>query len=329
MSWSGRSVLVTGAGGFIGSHLAERLVREGAKVRALVHYNGRSDWGHVDRMDRSVVDKLEIVPGDVTDPFAMDRLVDGCDVVFHLAALIGIPYSYVAPSAYVDVNVRGSVNLLEAARRHGVARFIQTSTSEVYGTAQRVPIDEDHPLQGQSPYSASKIAADKMAESYHLAFGVPVTTVRPFNTYGPRQSARAVIPTIITQALQGGPVRLGSLTPVRDMNYVADTVDGFLRCAQAPKTIGRVVNLASGTGVTVGEIAERILRLLGTNGPIVTDESRIRPEASEVKRLLGSARRAEELAGWRSQVPLEDGLKRTIDHIASAVDGYKPGTYAV
>lgn len=329
MSLKGRNVLVTGAGGFIGSHLTEALVAEGARVRALVHYNSRNDWGELDRLPGDARSALEIVAGDVRDPFLVDRVVAGTDVVFHLAALIPIPYSYVAPAEYVDTNVRGTLNVLEAVRRHGVARMLHTSTSETYGTAVYTPIDEKHPLQGQSPYSASKIGADKLAESYFLSFETPVVTVRPFNTYGPRQSARAFLPTVITQALTGDVVRVGSLDPVRDMNFVSDTVAGFVAAATASGIDGMTINLGSGRGVTMGDLLEMALKVTGRKARVEQEAARVRPEKSEVMQLVCDASLAGDRLGWRSRVTLEQGVRRTAEWIEAHLDRYKPGLYNV
>lgn len=329
MNWEGKRVLVTGAGGFIGSHLAEALVAAGASVRAFVRYNGRSEWGHLDKLPDEVRGALDVVAGDVVDPFIVDRAVADREVVFHLAALIAIPYSYVAPQSYVDVNVKGTLNVLEACRRHETPRLLHTSTSETYGTAIYTPIDEDHPLQGQSPYSASKIGADKLAESYFRSFALPVVTVRPFNTYGPRQSARAVIPTIITQALAGQDVKLGSLSPVRDLTFVTDTAAGFMALAGADGAVGSVVNLANGAGITVGDLAAKILAQVNPSARVLADDQRVRPEKSEVFTLIGKATRAQTLAGWTPQVSLDEGLRRTIAYLSEHLGSYKPGTYAV
>lgn len=327
MSWRGLPVLVTGAGGFIGSHLAERLVEEGARVRALVHYNALGRWGWLD--ESPLAGEMEVLAGDLTDPWSVGRAVQGCQVVFHLGALIAIPYSYDAPQSYVRVNVEGALNVLQACRQAGVARLVHTSTSEVYGTAQRVPIAEDHPLQGQSPYSASKIGADKLVESFHLSFGLPVVTVRPFNTFGPRQSARAVIPTIITQLLAGQPVRLGNLHPTRDLNYVANTVDGFLAAAQADQALGRTINLGSGREISIGDLAQLIARLMGKDLGLTQDPARLRPAGSEVERLLADASLAAELLDWRPRLDLEEGLSRTIAWLGQHLDRYRPGVYVV
>jgi NAD dependent epimerase/dehydratase len=327
--FSDKGILVTGAGGFIGSHLVERLVRDGGKVRALVHYNSRNDWGLLELLPKDVLSEVEVISGDVQDPFSMRNAVRGRSVVYHLASLIAIPYSYVAPQTYVATNVMGAVNVMQAALDEGVERVVHTSTSECYGTAQYVPIDEKHPLQGQSPYSASKIGADMIAESYWRSFGLPVATTRPFNTYGPRQSARAVIPTIISQALAGSDVKLGSLAPTRDLNYVADTVEGFIKVGVHPEAVGQVTNIGSGREISIGELARLILQILGSDSRIVSDEQRIRPEKSEVERLLCDAGKARRLLDWQPRVTLEEGLRRTIDWVKSHQDRYKPQLYNV
>jgi dTDP-glucose 4,6-dehydratase len=327
MNWNGKQVLVTGAGGFIGSHLAEELTRAGAGVRAMVHYNsaGRRGW-----LDQSPLrTSMECVAGDITDAGSVYSAMQGCDTVFHLGALIAIPYSYVAPASYVQTNVVGTLNVLEAARRLGTRRVVHTSTSEVYGTALQVPISETHPLQGQSPYSATKIGADKLAESYFRSFETPVVTVRPFNTYGPRQSARAVLPTIITQCLAGSSVRLGSVSPTRDLNYVADTVRGFMACALCDQAVGRTINVGSGREISVGDLAQKVAELIGCQLQIQCDEQRIRPNNSEVERLLADNRLARELVGWVPQVTLEEGLRRTIDWFRENSAGYQANVYNV
>jgi len=329
LSLANEPVLVTGAGGFIGSHLTEALVGAGARVRALVSYNSRNDWGQLERVSTAVRDALEVRAGNIRDPYFVQDLVAGCRVVFHLAALIPIPYSYAAPAEFVDTNVRGTLNVLEAARRHGVRRILHTSTSETYGSARYTPIDENHPLQGQSPYSASKIGADKMAEAYRCSFDTPVVTVRPFNTYGPRQSARAFLPTVITQALTADVVRVGSLDPVRDMNYVEDTVDGFLRAATAPEVDGLTLNLGSGRGVTMQALLDLAIKASGRSPRIETDPARVRPEGSEVKELVCDASLAGEKLGWRSRVSLEEGVERTTAWIRDHLDDYKPGIYNI
>lgn len=327
MDWKKKRVLVTGAGGFIGSRLAARLVELGARVRALVRYNSRNDWGLIEVLPPEVRSALEIRPGDITDPFWTLRQVEGCEVIFHLAALIAIPYSYTAAQQFLAVNCTGTLNLLEAARLAGVERFVHTSTSETYGAAQYTPMDEKHPLRGQSPYAASKIGADKLVESYHLSFGVPAAILRPFNTYGPGQSARAIVPTIISQGLDGEVIRLGLLTPRRDLTYVDDTVAGFLRIAAEPAAIGEVVNVGSGEAVAIGELAERLMALLGGGRRVVFDEARTRPPASEVVELLCDNRKARRLLGWQPRVSLEEGLLETIRFIRDHRERYKPEIY--
>lgn len=327
MNWLGKRVLVTGAGGFIGSHLAERLVELGASVRAFTHYNALGTWGWLDHS--TARDAMEVVPGDVADADSVLAAMKDVEIVFHLAALIAIPYSYYAPRSYVRTNVEGTLNVLQAARACGTARVVHTSTSEAYGTARYAPIDEAHPLQGQSPYSASKIGADKMAESFHLSFGLPVVTLRPFNTFGPRQSARAVIPTIITQCLTGKVVRLGNLSPRRDMNFVANTVDGFLQAAASDTAVGRTVNVGSGREITIGDLAHLIADMIGTDIEIQGDEARVRPDGSEVERLLASNALALELLDWRPAVSLEDGLRQTIEWVREHLERYRPGVYVL
>ncbi len=322
-------VLVTGAGGFIGSHLVELLVKEGYDVRAFVHYNANSNYYNLEKIPSDVLNSVEIVAGDIADPFSVSNAVKGCSSVFHLAALIGIPYSYVAPGSYVSTNVNGTLNVLEACRQFGVERMLHTSTSETYGSAQYVPIDEKHPLVGQSPYSASKIAADKMAESYWLSFETPVTIVRPFNTFGPRQSMRAIIPTIIVQALTKGELTLGSLDPVRDLTFATDTARGFLAASKSEQVIGELVNLGVGKGVTIGKLVEMIGELLGKELPVQTDQQRIRPAGSEVMQLISDNSKAQELMGWQPEVSLRDGLQQTIDYIQQNLHLFKSDNYAV
>jgi dTDP-glucose 4,6-dehydratase len=330
MNWKNMKVVVTGAGGFIGSHLTEELARKGAKVRALVHYNSRGHWGFLEELSPELKKRVDIVPGDVTDPSCMHDLIAGSEAVFHLAALIAIPYSYAAPASYVATNVTGTLNVLEACRRHRVRKLVLTSTSETYGTARFVPITEDHPLQGQSPYAATKIGADQLALSFEKSFGLPVAVCRPFNTYGPRQSARAVIPSIACQLLQEKPLlKLGSLTPVRDFNFVSDTVDGFLAVAAAPKAVGEVINIVAGRGVTIGETVRLMSRLTGRRPEIREDRARVRPERSEVMRLIGSNAKARKLTGWRPRVTLEQGLARTIEYVRAHLSDYKAGLYNV
>ena len=297
ISWKGKKVLVSGAGGFIGSHLAEKLVELGAETRALVHYRSNNSWGWLGTSPRR--DEMEILAGDVRDGESVLRAIRGVDVVFHLAALIGIPYSYDAPTSYIRTNVEGTLNVLQAARASGVERVVHTSTSEVYGTARYVPINESHPLQAQSPYAASKIGADKLAEAFFLSFGFPVVTLRPFNTFGPRQSARAVIPTIISQCLTLNTVRLGNLHPTRDFNFVANTVDGFLRAATSSEAIGHTINLGSGREVSVENLVQIVARQVGRTVVIKNERERVRPAASEVERLLADSTMARKILGWQ------------------------------
>lgn len=330
MDWKGRRVLVTGAGGFIGSHLTEELARRGARVRALVRYNSRGHWGFLEELDASLLRRVEVCRGDITDAHFVLELARSQEIVFHLAAMIGIPYSYRAPGDFVSVNVTGTLNILEACRRSGARRLVQTSTSEVYGTARYTPIDEKHPLQGQSPYSATKIGADHLAESYHRSFDLPVVIVRPFNTFGPRQSARAVIPTIISQLLEDPPrLSLGAVGPVRDFNYVDDTVAGFLAAAAAPKAVGETVNLGTGRGVSVLAAAKTLMRLTGRRAKIKTERHRLRPKNSEVRRLLCDSRKAARLLGWKPRVTLEEGLVRTVDYIRSHRAHYRSSLYNI
>lgn len=324
----GLRVLVTGAGGFIGSHLVEVLVREGYHVRALVRYNSQNSWHNLDHLPKDVLSCVEVVVGDVTDAFAMDKAVQGCEIVFHLAALIGIPYSYIAPAAYVATNVVGTLHVLEACRRHG-ARLVHTSTSETYGTAQYVPIDEKHPLVGQSPYSATKIAADKLVEAYHLSFDLPACVVRPFNTYGPRQSARAVIPTIITQALVLGELKLGNLEPVRDLTFVTDTARGFVAAARCDRVLGQVVNLGVGVGFSIREVVARVGTILGMDLVPQQDPTRVRPERSEVQRLVSDNSKMKQNTGWSPQVELDSGLRQTIEYVRANLDAYRADSYVV
>lgn len=324
-----RRVIVTGAGGFIGSHLVETLVAQGAIVRAFVHYNARNDWGNLEHLPAEVLGEVEVIGGDVQDPFSVARAIAGTEIVFHLAALIGIPYSYQAPKTYVDTNVMGTLNVLEAALKSGSDRVVHTSTSETYGTAQYTPIDERHPLQGQSPYSASKIGADKIAESYYRSMGLGVTTLRPFNTYGPRQSLRAVIPTIIAQALHGDTVKLGSLEPVRDFTFVTDTARAFTAVATADGVVGQTLNAGSGQGITIGDLARLILRLTDSQAELVHDEQRVRPEDSEVFELLCDSGRLREITGWRPTVTLDAGLEATIAWMQSRQPAARIHDYTV
>ncbi len=311
-------VLVTGADGFIGSHLTERLVRDGYDVRALVQYNSFNSWGWLDSSPKQITQNMNVVAGDVRDPVSVFKAMQGCDWVLHLAALIAIPYSYQAPHSYVDTNITGTLNVLQAGRDLGVSRIVHTSTSEVYGTARFVPITEEHPLHGQSPYSASKIGADQMAVSFHRSFETPVSIIRPFNTYGPRQSARAVLPTIITQMLSGSRrIKLGAVSPTRDFNYVQDVVRGFIAMAKSDKAIGEVVNVGSNYEISVGDAARVIAEVIGEPLEIVTDEARIRPAASEVDRLWASNAKAKELLDWQPDYGGLDGFRRGITETVS------------
>lgn len=321
-------MLVTGAGGFIGSHLVERLLRTGAKVRAFVRYNSRNDLGYLSAIE-GTSDQLEIVAGDIGDMDAVRGAVAGADAVFHLASLVGIPYSYQHPGEVFAVNTFGTLNVLTACRENDVGRLVQTSTSEVYGTAKTVPISEQHAKQAQSPYSASKIAADAIATSYHLSYDLPVAICRPFNTYGPRQSDRAIIPTLIAQAMSRDEVLVGDLTPTRDFTYVSDTVDGFIRVAESDACIGQEVNLGTGSEITIGHLVERIVTLVGREVEVKQAEERMRPATSEVRRLLSDNRRAWELAGWAPAVDLDTGLQATIDWMSSSRDLYQPDRYRI
>lgn len=313
MELKGKKVLVTGADGFIGSHLVEALLSEGAKVKAFVYYNSANSWGWLDTFPKSKLQEIEIFSGDIRDPNGVRTAMKGADAVFHLAALIGIPFSYNSPDSYIDTNVKGTLNVLQAARDMGTGRVVVTSTSEVYGTAKYAPIDEKHPLQGQSPYSASKIGADKIAEAFHLSFKLPVVTVRPFNTYGPRQSARAIIPTIITQLIKGaGEIKLGALHPTRDLNYVSDTCAGFIALAKCDAAVGKTVNIGSGREITIKALAELIISTMGKKAVIVADGQRMRPENSEVERLLCDNTQIKALTGWEPAISLEKGLSEAI-----------------
>lgn len=329
MNWKNKRVLVTGAGGFIGSHLTERMVKSGARVRCFIRYNSRGDWGQIEYLPDKIKNHLEIIMGDLKDSDALHKIVKKCDVIFHLGALIAIPYSYIHPLDFVQTNILGTVNLLNACLESGVEKFIHTSTSEVYGTAQYAPIDESHPLQGQSPYSASKISADKMAESYFRAFNLPIATIRPFNVYGPRQSARAIIPTIITQAITSGVIRLGSLHPIRDFTYVADTAEGFIKIAESNKSTGEVINIGSGKEISVGELCRKISELIGQKIKIVSDTKRIRPLKSEVERLIADNHKAKELIDWEPAVSLDKGLVETIRWIRKNIKQYKCDLYNI
>lgn len=327
IDWTTKRVLVTGAAGFIGSHLTERLVQLGAKTRAMVHYNALGKRGWLGQSSHQ--DDIEFIAGDIADFDSVKTAMAECDIVFHLAALIAIPYSYVAPRSYVRTNVEGTLNVVQAARELGTERVLHTSTSEVYGTAQYVPIDEKHPLQGQSPYSASKIGADKIAESFHLSFDVPVVTIRPFNTFGPRQSARAVIPTIITQCLAGKNISLGNLAPTRDLNFVANTVDGYLAGAASKDAIGRAVNLGTGQEISIGDLANLIIELTNSKSTVETDPQRLRPQKSEVDRLLACNALAKELMQWTPRFTLREGLEQTIAWLEKNMELYRPDEYTI
>lgn len=326
-AWKGARVLVTGAGGFIGSHLTERLVSLGAVTRAFVHYNSLGAWGWLSHSP--VKGDIEVVAGDIADRDCVRHAVNGVDIVFHLAALIGIPYSYHAPVSYVRTNIEGTLNVLQSALEANVSRLVHTSTSEVYGTARYVPIDEGHPLQGQSPYSASKIGADKLAEAFYLSFDLPVTTVRPFNTYGPRQSMRAIIPTIIIQALTCPSISLGNLEPLRDLTFVEDTVEGFLRAAASAGAVGQVINIGSGREISIKDLAGTILQLMGADRSLLHDEQRARPSGSEVERLCADITRASEVLGWQPKTTLREGLTRTIEWMRENHERYRAEDYVI
>ncbi len=329
MSLAGKRVLVTGAGGFIGSHLTAALVRVGAQARALVHYNSQGSRGHLERLPADVLEEIDVLAGDVRDSQRVRQAVEGCDVVLHLAALIGIPYSSLAPESYVQVNVLGTLNVLTACREAGIDMLVQTSTSEVYGTPLQVPIDETHRLHAQSPYAATKVAADQLALSFHANFGLPVVVARPFNTFGPRQSARAVIPTIVTQALAGQPVRLGNTETIRDFVYVDDTVAGFLAAAVSRPAIGQVVQLSTGVGVSIAGVVHRVESLLGQRLTVEHAAERRRPDSGEVQRLIGCAVKARQLLGWQAEVDFDEGLRRTIEWLAANRDLYQTSQYCV
>ena len=326
----GERLLVTGADGFIGSHLIELLVEKGYQVRAFTFYNSFNTWGWLDTLPSNIMDNVEVFTGDIRDPNGVREAVKGCGAVFHLAALIAIPFSYHSPDSYVDTNIKGTLNVLQAARDLETGRVLVTSTSEVYGTAQYVPIDEKHPFQGQSPYSATKIGADRLAEAFYRSFALPVTIVRPFNTYGPRQSARAVIPTIITQLLAGKTeIKLGSLTPTRDFNYVKDTANGFYKIYQSDKTIGEEINIATQQEVSIGDLAKELIRQIKPDAQIICDAQRLRPENSEVNRLLGCNRKIMQMTDWRPQYTLAQGLAETISFLQANLQKYKVDIYSI
>jgi NAD dependent epimerase/dehydratase len=325
-----KKILVTGADGFIGSHLTEQLMEEGYEVKAFTFYNSFSRWGWLDTFPKDKLKEIEVFAGDIRDPNGVRQAMKGVDAVFHLAALIAIPFSYHSPDSYVDTNIKGTLNVLQAARELNTERVLVTSTSEVYGTAQYVPIDEQHPFQGQSPYSATKIGADRLAESFYRSFELPVTIVRPFNTYGPRQSARAVIPTIISQLLAGKEeIQLGSLTPTRDFNFVKDTAAGFLSIYQSDNTIGEEINIATQTEISIENLAQEMIRQINPKARIVSDEQRIRPKDSEVNRLLGSNEKIRNLTGWAPKYTFSQGIEETIEFIRNNMDAYKTDIYNV
>lgn len=331
MNWNGKKVLVTGAEGFIGSHLTERLVELGADVTALVQYNSFNNWGWIDTFDKNIKNSINVITGDVREYDNVKRMVKDQQVIMHLAALIAIPYSYLSPMAYVRTNIEGTTNILEACREEdNIEKIVHTSTSETYGTALYVPIDEKHPMQGQSPYSASKIGADKMAESFYRSFNLPVVTLRPFNTYGPRQSARAVIPTIVSQLLTGKKeIKLGSLTPTRDFNYVKDTAEAFIKVAESYKTIGEVINAGSNYEISIGDTVKKIINIIGADANIISDEERMRPEKSEVNRLWADNTKIKELTDWSPKYTLDEGLKETIEWIKNNMQYFKTDIYNV
>lgn len=329
MDWRDKEVLVTGAGGFIGSHLTERLVRLGSNVRAFVRYNSRNDQGMLQVLPKHIQEKIEVIVGDLRNPEAVREAVRGVQVVFNLAASVSIPYSYENPREVIETNLMGTLNVLNAVKEYGIEKMVQTSSSEVYGTARYSPIDEDHPLQAQSPYSASKVAADKLTESFHLSFDLPLATIRPFNTYGPRQSARAIIPTVITQALSRNQIFLGAAYPTRDFVYMDDTVNGFIKMAESPDTIGQVVNIGTGFEISIGDLADKIISLIGKEVEVVFDAERLRPQSSEVGRLIADNSKARELIGWEPKVSLDEGLKKTIEWISGSLGRYKVGIYTV
>lgn len=325
-----KKVLVTGADGFIGSHLTESLLEKGYEVKAFAYYNSFNTWGWLDSLPKEKLDQIEVFTGDIRDPNGVREAMKGVDEVFHLAALIAIPFSYHSPDSYVDTNIKGTLNVLQAAREMNTERILVTSTSEVYGTAQYVPIDEKHPFQGQSPYSATKIGADRLAESFYRSFDLPVSIVRPFNTFGPRQSARAVIPTIITQLLAGKEeIRLGSLTPTRDFNYVKDTAAGFIAIAESEKTIGQEINIATQREISIGELAKEIISQINPRAGIICDDQRLRPEKSEVNRLLGANAKIKELTDWKQRYTFEEGIAETIEWIRHNMGAYKTDIYNV
>ena len=329
MDWTNKKVLITGAEGFIGSHLTERLLSLGAKVKAFVMYNSFNKWGWIDTYKSREKNELNVICGDIREADLLKVILKDVDIVFHLAALIAIPYSYASPSSYVKTNIEGTLNLLQIALDSGVEKFIHTSTSEVYGTAKYVPIDEKHPLQGQSPYSASKIGADMIAESFHRSFDLPVTTVRPFNTYGPRQSARAIIPTLIVQMLKSDMIQLGSLHPIRDFTYVADTVESFIKSAEADEINGETINIGSANGISIGELAEKLRKMMKKEVTIESEQKRIRPSKSEVNKLICNNQKAKEMIGWQPKISLDEGLEKTVNWFRANLKEYKGELYNI
>jgi NAD dependent epimerase/dehydratase len=327
MNWNKKTVLVTGAGGFIGSNLTERLVELGANTKAFVRYNSRNDWGLLELLPKETLNQTEVIMGDLKDADAVLHAAEDVDIIFHLGALIAIPYSYLHPRETIGTNILGTLNVLTSAKENGTEKVVHTSTSEVYGTARYVPIDENHPLQGQSPYSASKIGADKIAESFYRSFELPVAIIRPFNTYGPRQSARAVIPTIITQALTKEKIFLGSVHPTRDYTYVKDVVEGFIKVAESPKSVGEVINIGSNFEISIGDLANQIISLTGKTAEIITDPVRVRPQDSEVERLWCDNTKAKNILKWEPKISLEQGLENTIEWIIDNLTLYKPELY--
>lgn len=329
MKISEKKVLVTGAGGFIGSHLTEKLVELGSEVTALVQYNPLGNWGWLEKSPNSIKSELKVVLGDIRDYVLLDKVIKKNDVIFHLASLIGIPYSYVSPDSYLDTNIKGTLNLLIAAKNYNIERFIHTSTSEVYGSALYTPIDEKHPLQAQSPYAASKIAADKLVESFNKSYNMPTCIIRPFNTYGPKQSARAVIPTIISQALIKEKVILGNLYPVRDFNFIYDVIDAFIKIAEKNKAIGETINIGSGIGFSIDQLSKKIFKIIGKKKRIVFESERERPDKSEVAKLIADNAKAKKLLGWEPRTKIDEGLKKTINWISKNLKYYKVNIYNI
>jgi len=328
-NWKNKKALITGAGGFIGSHLAERLVSLGARVKAFIKYNSRGNLGMLEFIPKAALDAIEITAGDIRDAQCVRSAVEGNEVIFHLAALTGVPYSYIHPGDVVDNNIYGALNIFEAAREFELEKIVNTSTSEVYGTARYTPVDEKHPLEARSPYSAGKIAADKLAESFYISFGTPVATVRPFNCYGPRQSIRTVLPSIITQALKGGDVYLGATSAVKDFTFVKDVVDGFIKTAESRESVGQAINIGAGIGTSIKDLADKAIKIIGKNNKIIFDAKRVRPGSAEAVELVADNKKAQELLKWEPKVSLEEGLKETITWYEQNPDIYKPGLYMI